>query len=334
MSSAQLQSNLCRLAQFGANIADAHSCFIFLPTRVAKPERAVINNGQGHLELTGFHSLSNDIVTDCLIDSQTGLIGWVAKHARSIHVSPFDRDSRTLGIYAVDQLLKSFIGIPVRIERGQLAGVIACDSRKSFAFSKLQGKLLENLSEEVSSTVRLLSQAPAQASYEQAFHQFLVKAKALEVALGSNSLHVFRLKLMNFPKLESALGTVRAFELVEQLFRLIIQALPPHFPAIRLPHGHIVAVVDNMMSSFYESKVRAMCDYTAIEGHRVEFEFSKEAFFDRRRGLLRLEDTIAASAGASVAGSCIPEPGGLGNTAQATQMKAHIRASFYELRRA
>jgi hypothetical protein len=101
-----------------------------------------------------------------------GLIGWVAKHNRSIHVSPFERDSRTLGIYSEDQQLKSFIGIPVNLGAGNPSGgasspsaggeesanvgVIACDSKKSFAFSKLQGKLLEDLAAEVSNTVRLI----------------------------------------------------------------------------------------------------------------------------------------------------------------------------------
>ena len=96
------------------------------------------------LELAGFHTLSNDIISNCVIPKGDGLIGWVSKHKQAIHVSPFERDSRTLGTYSRDQSLKSFIGIPVQIPVGsQLQyGVIACDSKKSYAFSETPGQTL------------------------------------------------------------------------------------------------------------------------------------------------------------------------------------------------
>jgi len=319
MSIARLQPQLHRLAQFGANIADAHSCFIFLPADAVQSHGFGLSNiNSGHLELGGYHSLSSEVITSCRIDSQTGLIGWVAKHSRSIHVSPFDRDSRTLGVYAADQSLKSFIGIPVKLDQSSVAGVIACDSRKSYAFSKLQGKLLENLAAEVANNVNLINLSSPQSAHEQSFNQFLAKAQAVESALGGNSLLVFRIKLKNFTNLELSLGTAAAFELVEQIFRLVLQTLPPHFPAIKLPNGHLVAVIDNMMSAFYENKVRAMCDYTAVDGHRVEFEFIKEPLIGRDRSLRRLEEVIAASTG----------------VAELAPAKTPLRALFYEFRRA
>ncbi|MCB0335560.1 MAG: hypothetical protein KDD62_04620, partial [Bdellovibrionales bacterium] len=52
-----LRESLCRLARFGANITDSHSCFVFLP---ALPSGSQLTQAysEKHIVLAGYHSLS------------------------------------------------------------------------------------------------------------------------------------------------------------------------------------------------------------------------------------------------------------------------------------
>ena len=305
-----LRADLGRLARFGANIADAHSCFILLPAHLLGGEKqggqeqsSTGGAGDHLLQLGGFHSFSNEIFRDCLVPRGSGLIGWVAKHNRSIHVSPFERDSRTLGTYAVDQQLKSFIGIPVALPAPGMhqepeVGVIACDSRKAFAFSKVQGKLLEDLAREVSRTVELHVLCREQGSFEVSWASFVRQGEQLAEALGAGAVDVLRLRLLNFRHLEHTLGAEGAIQLVEQTVRLAQQSLPPHFPMLRLPNGDVLLVVDNMMTSFYENRIRALCEHVAIKrrgervAHAVEFEYLRTSAKRRRSGAVSIAQLV------------------------------------------
>jgi hypothetical protein len=300
----EVRADLCRLARFGANISDAHSCFIFLPAKLLRPEGAQVDERM--LEMGGFHSLCDQVIGNCRLVADSGLIGWVAKHHRSIHVSPFEHDSRTLGTYNADQQLKSFIGIPVFLgtpdaPQAALGGVIACDSKKAFAFSKLQGKLLENLAAELSNIVRL-RRRPAQApKAEISWAEFLNQGTILGHTLGMNSLEVVRVRTKNFEALEMELGSARAIELFDQVHRLIQQTLPPHFPTYRLPSGDLVILLDNMLTSFYENRIVAICDHLkreSPEGSRawIEVGFVKASFTDKRLRAFSLEQMIALTA--------------------------------------
>ena len=285
-----LRRDLCRLARFGANLSDAHSCFIFLPSLPFSGSRTP--HGERVLELFGHHSLASDVIQESRISAETGLIGWVAKHHRSIHVSPFEQESHTLGVYHSDHDLKSFIGIPISVafmpegESGGLSGVIACDSKKSFAFSKIQGKLLEDLSGEISSSVRLLLLALRTVSFEASWREFLSRGEELMQALGAQSVQVLRLKVANFGVAESKLGTGRAIDLFEQVYRLAQQAIPPHLPSFKLPNGDLVFVVDTMMTNFYENKIRAICNHVVVDGVRLSFSFARGSLQGRRNATL------------------------------------------------
>ena len=287
----KVNCDLYRLARFGANLTDSHSCLIFLPAELmAQLTCSPLSRGADEnlpLVLAGYHSLSTDVVQNCQIQRGAGLVGWVAKHNRSIHVSPFELDSRTLGIYSTDQQLKSFIGVPVSLDLPNLkvsgAGVIACDSKKSFAFSKLQTKLLENLAAEVSNTIDLLLSYSSQSSSDIAWQTFLRRSEDLSAALGHSSVDIVRMRLANFDYLESILGTSGALALSEQTYRLFQQALPPHFPISRLVNGDIVVCLDSMMTSFYENKFRAICDHIAPLSRRPVFDFVKASSRDKRR---------------------------------------------------
>lgn len=287
-----VRRELSRLARFGANVADAYTCLIFLPSSLLSEERRV---GSETLEIVGAHSLSTDLVSHCRITVGSGLIGWVAKHRRTIHVSPFDRDSTTLGIYSVDQMLKSFIGIPVPLSESDDApyGVVTCDSKKSFAFSKLQGKLLEDLAAQVTSTVSLATSFHRRSGGELGWSAFIRRAQQLCEALGFPSIEVLRLRFTNLDSLEESVGCSAAIDAVDQVHRLIQQALPPHFPSFRLPQGDIVLVVDNMMTSFYENKLRAVCDHMGKSGVPVSVEFARRGLRGRRESAVTLEQLIS-----------------------------------------
>lgn len=340
LQTAQLREHLCRMARFGANLADAYTCAIFLPSRFIAPSRSpghsspanvaskidprlspptshsaafgserslqgsagyivgtASNQGRDgpaddYVEVAGHHSLSTSLVMNARIARGNGLIGWVAKHNRSIHVSPFERDSRTLGIYSEDQLLKSFIGIPVNLgpngangsgDDNANIGVIACDSKKSFAFSKLQGKLLEDLAAEVATTVRLTRTRSTTDTSRGSWDLFLRRGTQIIEGLGAGSVDVLRLRPKNFTQIEVTAGTATAMSLLHQIQRLIEQALPPHAPVYALPNGDILLVVDNMMTAFFQNKIRALCEHVKVAERSLELEFIKSDNRGRQR---------------------------------------------------
>ena len=305
---ALIRRDLCRLARFGANISDAYSCFVFLPAHIFAA--ADVLSAQRILQLVGHHSLAREVNLNCKISSDSGLIGWVATHGRSIHVSPFEHDSRTLGVYPTDQGLKSFIGIPISLPllvppdgRGDgsaLSGVIACDSKKSFAFSKLQGKLLEELSWEVANTLKLILCALNRPGERYTWAEFMARGRQFLSALGAQSVDVLRMKLVNFERTEQIIGSGRAVEVVEQAYRLALQAVPPHLPHFRFPTGDVVFLVDNMMTSFYENKIRAVCSRILADAAGLSFVFVREAAKSKRAKNVNIERLISDSCAISL----------------------------------
>lgn len=300
-----LRRDLSRLARFGANLSDAHSCFIFLPSELLRADSCQPADGteafSEQLELAAYHTLSCDVLPDCMLTSGSGLIGWVAKHARSIHVSPFERDSKLLGIYGSDQELKSFIGIPIPLsnpdkQNSAVSGVVACDSCKSFAFSKLQGKLLEELACEISNVIKLHFEVRNSGKRQDCWQDFLRGAIGLAESLGRESLAILRLRLRNFDSLERELGTPDCLELLNQVYRLIRQAIPEHFPLLVLGNGDIVVALDSMASSFYESRIRAICTHRGIEGRQPIFEFSSRSFREKQYRSASIERLVTETA--------------------------------------
>lgn len=306
-----LRKDLSRLSRFGANIADAHSCLIFIPDNLQQSFNLITvarsgnqdktaGGGGSLLELGAFHSLSNSVVKNCRLSSETGLIGWVAKHKRSIHVSPFDRDSRTLGIYAEDQGLKSFIGVPIKLgeaftSQHSLAGVITCDSKKSYAFSKLQGKLIENLAEEIANTIQLHLQSRHDRTEGISWQEFAHRSGKLMAMVGAHGIESLRLKLTNFEVLEVQLGIEAALQFIEQVYRLIEQALPPLSPFFRLPNGDLILLFDGMMGAFYENKILAICRHARCEGLEASFDCQRRALASKRGPAPSIDVLLAES---------------------------------------
>lgn len=293
----QARREFARLSRFGANILDAHSCFIFLPRSLSDilerhasvdlvAQLAASPVGD-ELALVGAHSLSQKCITDCVLHADNGLVGWVARHGHPIHVSPFEHDSRTLGTYSEDQQLKSFIAVPLPIPNGAggsvLSGVLAADSKKAFAFSKLQGKLLEELAEQASSLV-VVALAAIEAQRETvSLESFFERADRFVSVLGGDSVEALRISPANLAALERDLGIGKVDAMMHQLYRLFEQSLPPNTPVYITPGGDLLCLVDNMMSSYFEGKAQALAEHVSGGDSRVvQFKFQRSGLADRR----------------------------------------------------
>lgn len=139
--------SLTSMAQLIANTIEAYSAVIFLADRT-----------KNMLTVGAYHTLSRDFVKNVLIPFGSGLIGWTAENKNRISVCPFENDSTTLLYYLVDQNLKSFISLPILNEREELLGVLACDSKKTYAFSKIVEKVLHDCAKQTAILIELHQQ--------------------------------------------------------------------------------------------------------------------------------------------------------------------------------
>ena len=127
----RLEDSLEKLAQLISNITESYTTAIF----VADQQNKVLHS-------LAHHSLSRDYIENVTIPFGMGLVGWTAENKVRITVCPFENDASTLLYYPSDQALKSFIAVPILSKNSDLIGVIACDSKKSYAFAKITEKLL------------------------------------------------------------------------------------------------------------------------------------------------------------------------------------------------
>lgn len=292
-----LGSDLSRIAKFAANLTDSYSAFLFLPAEILSRLGEETFGARGStLVIGGHHSLSRNLIVETHVPQGHGLTGWVSKTKQPILVSLFDRDSKTLGVYRNEENIKSFIGVPFKIPGvTQNSGVITCDSLKPYTFSKLHGKLLEDLGEEVTSILSLHTELLELQSKQSTWGQFYKQAHVIINTLGPLAISVLRMHITNVPALESAHGSEKLEVILDQLQRLIQQTVPPHFPLYRTATGDFVLVVDNMMCSFFENKIAALCDHLKTKGTKIEYEFAKVS--PTKNTLhLSIEDFIAQSA--------------------------------------
>jgi GAF domain-containing protein len=139
-----LGEHMNRLAELIANVTEAYSVSIF-----------VLDDNAASLSIAGSHSLSRDFLHDVKIGVGSGLVGWTAENAVRISVCPFERDASTLLYYGSDQDLKSFIALPI-LDEDQVLGVIAVDSKKSYAFAKITEKILSDCAGQAAALIRLI----------------------------------------------------------------------------------------------------------------------------------------------------------------------------------
>lgn len=270
----QIREDLKKLARLGANISEAHTCAIFLPTGIV--EAGSLSKASDDLEtprsieLVAVQSLSQGLSRDCRIQVGGGLLGWVAQHGRTIHVAPFDLDSATLGLYSEPEALKSLVAVPIpmpsdapegRVAAPAPGGVLMCDSRKAFSFTKVQIKHLEDLAIQVSRLLfwALVKRDPT--AVESSWESFRVKLDQLSDAIGAQSIEIIRVAVGTFSQVERECGVSAAVQQSEQFIRLVQQALPPHFPLVRLPNGDILVALDNMMSAFFQHKLKTLANH-------------------------------------------------------------------------
>lgn len=302
-STIDLYSDLSRLARFGANITDAFSCFIFLPSQLIKKNiLAGSKLKTNELVLTGYHSLCSEIFEHCSLEIGSGMIGWVAQNNKTLHIAPFDNDSRSLGMYRNDQGLKSFLAVPIPCnfvlddeQLKQTCGVIACDSKKSFSFSKLQCKLLEDLAYEISNSVRLTLLSSEKEDDKYSWDEFVKIGNNLLSELGRSSVDVLRVHLENFNDLEMNLGTRTACNMVNKIYQLIRQSLPENFPSFQMPNGDFVLIMDNMMSVFYQNKIEALAKHVMVNNYVASFKYLRQSFSNKQNRLKRLEEVVLAT---------------------------------------
>ena len=148
--SPELKDNLSRLARLIANAVEAYSCVIFIANR---QRREII--------VGGYHTLSRNFVPSSRIGYGCGLIGWCAENGVNITVSPFEAEPSTLIYYRDEKGLKSFTAMPIIDEGGQVLGVIACDSKKSYAFPKITEKVLVDFSGQCAAVMTLVKNLEA-----------------------------------------------------------------------------------------------------------------------------------------------------------------------------
>ncbi len=287
-------SDINRIAALAANLLEAHSVVVFLPA--SSCGQLVEDTDRNLLIPVGVHTLSPTSILAKGLSLESGLIGWVAKNKKSIHVSPFERDSRVLGFYKEDLMLKSLIGVPIALkDRNDICGVMLADSKKSFAFSKLQGKLLEDLAVQVSRTIALHNNSQKQPDIKTSWNQFISSADKFADSNGRNEIAAVRIRATNISEFESRFGLIQTCSFLQQVYRLISQSLPPHCPTFVTPLGEYVMLIDSMTTDLYTNKILALTEYTKLHGMNLQIEFRARAF-PRGERTLSLEHLINLTA--------------------------------------
>jgi hypothetical protein len=155
---------------------------------------------------------------------------------------------------------------------------------------------LEDLSREIAETVSLLVEQQGRAHPDVAWHLFLRRGSELARSIRISSVEVVRVVMTNFRDIEHRMGTSAALTAAEQLHRIIRQVLPPHFPSVRLLNGDVIMAFDNMMTSFYESRIRAVVAHHlahhGMSGEPLSFEFVRASSRERRRRDITIEELV------------------------------------------
>jgi hypothetical protein len=252
--------------------------------RDAIPLKQVLQPGidpkSAAVDLIAAHSTST-LVRDCRVPVGHGLVGWVAEQGRPIHLSPCDVSSSALSIYVDQEPIKSLVAVPIFTEgglrQGQYSrttsalqnpplplgscGVLMCDSTRVDGFTNAHVKILEQFAAMIQRFLCWSQKAGHGAQIETSWEIFKQKTIQLGDAIGHNSIEIVRIKLESLRELEALGGVSLAVQISEQFTRLTQQAVPPHFPCIRLPDGDIVLAVDDMMSSFFQQKLQSLANH-------------------------------------------------------------------------
>jgi hypothetical protein len=259
----EFAKDAARLCRLSANLVEAHTASLYIPSG-------------DKLIPVAWQTMAPQAVKFEPLSIDHGLIGWVAKNKKPIHVSPFERDSKILGMYKEDLQLKSCLGAPVIIpEHPSVAGVLVVDSKKAFAFSKIQGKLLEEIAAEATALLTLHRALSKTKESKSDFAQFRSQAQFLASTIGIDSVAVLRVRVSNFSHIESELGLQQTAQAFDSFSRLIQQSLPPKYPMYLSPQGEMICVVDSMMVDSYSNKFLVISEHPSLRS-RSGIGFSLE----------------------------------------------------------
>lgn len=342
-----ITEDLKRLARLAANITDAHTCAIFLPTSLSFPQGSTsptnaqstrsITHSQGNhrtridqteprgipttsittlrgsvvqhpsttielkrvvseeqptseprsIDLVALQSLSSRSLGDVRLQVGVGLLGWVAEHGRPIHISPFDLDSTSLGLYSENEAIKCLAAVPIPIQMPTALGVdrqaparfgvLMCDSKKAFSFTKVQIKHLEELAPIIGRLVFWAHRPQPTAEGDTSWSSFVTRSQRLSDAIGVTSVEILRVQMSNLQQIEDVVGVSAAITRSEQFVRLLQQALPPHFPVTKLASAEVLITVDNMMSNFFQNKIKILAERLTEESVPFTIQITSHA---------------------------------------------------------
>lgn len=255
--------DLLRLARFGATIADAHTCAIFVPNlslkEVLAPEKAIERHTP--ISLAAYYSESDSINENAEIDSGKGLIPWVSQNRESIHISPYKQDSRMLGFYDSNNFIRSFIGIPIALNTKSYSAVLTCDSKHQNAFNKKQGRLLSELALEIGRIIKLHAEQKVQTRKKIRANDvdgFIKSTAELIQRKGLRNTSLLRIDFSNYLTMEHALGIPTFEQLISHLKDSCKKSLPPESTFTQLQNGSIIIALDSMLVEFYQNKVKGL----------------------------------------------------------------------------
>lgn len=282
----QFRDDLFEVTRLVSLVTGAHTTAVFLPTEVlgdTAPQRAA------SIELVAVQSQSK-LVKDCRLQVGHGLLGWVAEHGRPIHLAPCDVSSSALSLYTNPEPIKSLVAVPIVSQPVTTApphphataassrhpvalgpcGVLMCDSMRLDGFSNAQVKVLEHFATMIQRLLTWAQKAVYGSHVETSWELFKQKTLQLGDAIGHNSIEILRIRLESLSTLEALGGVSLAAQLSEQFLRLTQQAIPPHFPCVRLPNGDVALAVDDMMSGFFQQKLQTLAKHLSANERVVQ----------------------------------------------------------------
>lgn len=209
-----------------------------------------------------------------------GIIGLVAKNATPVRISDFQHSTKALGFYNQNVNVESLVAIPIKLGIKTAAleaqtGVLYCDSPEPDFFSPGMVLALEQYADLIARIFRLEQSQSDDTPEATTNDQFSQSVDMLIKQLGPQSIDLIRIELNNKKELENTLGFQNSISTFEKMRRLTRQAIPANYPVMHTATGETLIALDNMVSSFYENKLRIIAAQLSPDNLALDFEFNK-----------------------------------------------------------
>lgn len=158
MTTLKTHPSLDRLLEAVGSVFEAYSVVLFR------------RNADDAFDLVSSFSLGDSIRKDLTIEAGHGLVGWILKNNTPLLVEKFDQKNTFLGYYGSEQGegIKVFVGCPLP---GGL-GALCMDSKKTYAFTDKDQRVLSLFAQVVGAIILEMGQAEA-SSREQTLYRLL-----------------------------------------------------------------------------------------------------------------------------------------------------------------